>query len=68
MKPLVKRSDLTDPPRYYVLTRYTIADNGNVTAHAKFDVTDQVTALVNEAVKDVIRDAAKAVQAAEARG
>jgi hypothetical protein len=68
MKPLIRRSNLTDPPRYYCLTRYTIADNGNITAHAKFDVTDQIAPLIEQAAEDAIRKAAEAIREAEARG
>jgi hypothetical protein len=44
MKPLIRRSDLTDPPRYYVLTRYHI-DGPSVVASTKYEVTDQIEAL-----------------------
>jgi hypothetical protein len=45
MKPLIRRSDLSDPPRYYVLTRYRI-DGNTVIASTKYDVTDQIEALL----------------------
>ena len=44
MKPLVRRSSLTNPPRYYVVTRYRM-DGDAVVATTKYDVTDQIEAL-----------------------
>ena len=62
MKPLVMRSDLTSPPRYYVVTRYTEKEGISVAganageksrylvAQTKYDVTEQVEALIESAV------------------
>ena len=62
MKPLVMRSDLTDPPRYYVVTRYTEKEGVSVlgknagektrylVAQTKYDVTDQVQGLIESAI------------------
>jgi hypothetical protein len=46
VKPLIRRSDLTDPPRYYLLTRYRI-DGDTLIAFTKYDVTDQIEALLS---------------------
>ena len=43
MKPLIRRSDLTDPPQWYVITRYRQDAKGIVEA-TKYDVTDQIEA------------------------
>jgi len=59
MKPLVMRSDLTQPPRYYVVTRYRekngVDMNGYprryLVAQTKYDVTEQVQALIDAAVR-----------------
>lgn len=62
MKPLVMRSDLTNPPRYYVVTRYTEKEGVSVlganagqksrylVAQTKYDVTEQVQGLIDAAV------------------
>jgi len=62
MKPLVMRSDLTDPPRYYVVTRYSQKEGTAViganagerstylVAQTKYDVTEQVQGLIESAV------------------
>jgi hypothetical protein len=62
MKPLVMRSDLTDPPRYYVVTRYTEKEGVSVAganagkklrylvAQMKYDVTEQVQGLIDSAI------------------
>ena len=42
MKPLIVRSDLTTPPRWYVLTRYSTRGNGVICASIKYDVTEQM--------------------------
>jgi hypothetical protein len=69
MKPLIRRSDLSDPPRYYVLTRYRI-DGNTVIASTKYDVTDQIEALLasgtGEPGLDVER-LARSLRALEAR-
>ncbi len=62
MKPLVMRSDLTNPPRYFVVTRYREKEGISVcgkdagaksrylVAQTKYDVTEQVAALIESAV------------------
>ncbi len=62
MKPLVMRSDLTDPPRYYVVTRYSEKEGVSVAgknagekaryliAQTKYDVTEQVNGLIEAAI------------------
>lgn len=58
MKPLVMRSDLTNPPRYYVVTRYRekvgIAIDGETRSYlvtqTKYDVTEQVQGLIDAAI------------------
>lgn len=72
--PLIVRSNLTpgdEGPRYWCLTKYTTGKLGAVSmtdVTEKWDVTDQVETLINEAAEDAIRRAAEAVRAAEARG
>ena len=48
MKPLIRRSDLSKPSRYYLLTRYRI-DGPSVVASTKYDVTDEIEPLLSEA-------------------
>lgn len=48
MNPLIRRSDLTDPPRYYLLTRYAIKGN-TIIASKKYDVTDDINEILFEA-------------------
>lgn len=45
MKPLIRMSNLTGTPQYYLLTRYRI-DGRSVVASTKYDVTDQIEALI----------------------
>ena len=42
MTPLIVRSDLTKPPRWYVVTRYSSRGDGRIYASLKYDVTDQM--------------------------
>ena len=67
MKPLVMRSDLTNPPRYYVVTRYREKEALSVSganagekcrylvAQTKYDVTEQVRGLIEAAVEQALR-------------
>ncbi len=71
MKPLVMRSDLSDPPRYYVVTRYRekegVAVAGKnagekrryIVAQTKYDVTEQVQGLIDSAVSKALSKAKK---------
>lgn len=65
LKPLIRRSNLTDPPTYWALTKYTVRKLGKVEvtdASEKWDVTDQVAPLIEQAAEDAIRRAAEAIQ------
>ena len=55
MQPRILKSDLTKPPRWYVVTRYTVKHGINATtgekqsyivASKKYDVTDQMEAIL----------------------
>ena len=46
MTPLILKSSLTKPPRWYVVTRYTLREGGTVVAHRKYDVTEQIEQII----------------------
>jgi hypothetical protein len=52
MKPLIRKSGLSDPPRWYVVTRYREDPKhpGVIVATTKYDVTDQMEHHIKEAV------------------
>lgn len=63
MKPLILHSELTKT--WYVVTRYT-QQEGHVTAHTKYDVTDQVLA-IHTAILERVEQAEAKVKELESR-
>ena len=47
MKPLIAHSDLTG--RWYVVTRYKVEEPGQIIASQKYDVTEQIKAILSKA-------------------
>jgi hypothetical protein len=62
MIPLIRRCDSNGVTRYWCVTRYTVGADGSLDAHARFDITDQILPLVDQAARDAIRKAAAAVR------
>jgi hypothetical protein len=58
VQPRIVKSELTDPPRWYVVTRYTEKrgistvtgeEHAYIVASKKYDVTDQMEAILAQA-------------------
>jgi hypothetical protein len=54
MKPRVYRGGLSDPPRYFCATAYEVLADGGFAATTKWDVTDDIEAVV----RDILAEAA----------
>jgi hypothetical protein len=50
VKPLIRESNLTGTPTYYVITRYRVDPKrpNTIVATTKYDVTDQIEALFRD--------------------